>query len=109
MSILDVKKLNEPISKKSLEDDGWVSSFCLRDYTPVIKSWRKKYITEMPNIGKFEGGWRSWYVHIFKTGRKWQVVVPFLETETPIFVNTMHDLNIAVWKIFNDLGYEFVR
>lgn len=104
MSVLDVEKLNEPISRKTLEDDGWSPSRSIRDYT-LIKSWRKKYITKLPDMGEYK---RGWYVHVFKTKRKWQVMVSFLETEMPIFVDTMQDLNIAIWKIFNDSGHELI-
>lgn len=99
MSVLDVEKLNEPISRKSLEDDGWVP-LTIQDYT---LSWRKKYIT------KILGGWRSWYVFVFKTEYKWCVIVSYLETENPIFVDTMQDLNMTIWKIFNDSGHELIR
>lgn len=102
MSVLDVEKLNESISKKSLEDDGWVPFRSIRD-SSLVKSWKKKYIT------KILGGWRSWYVFVFKTEYKWQVMVSFLETEIPIFVDTMQDLNMAIWKIFNDSGHELIR
>lgn len=105
MSILDAEKLNEPISRKSLEDDGWTLSRSIHDYN-LIKSWRKKYITKLPDMGEYK---RGWYVYVFKTERKWQVMVSFLETKTPIFVDTMHDLNMAIWKIFNDSGYELIR
>lgn len=103
MSIFDIEKLNEPISKKTLEDDCWSPSRAIRDYN-IIKTWEKKYITKLPNSGECKGGW---YVHVFKTKRKWQVMATFLET--PIFVDTMQDLNIAIWKIFNDFGYELIR
>ena len=93
------------ISKKTLEDDGWSPSRSIRDYT-LIKSWRKSYITKLPDMGEYK---RGWYVYVFKTKHKWQVMVSFLETETPIFVDTMQDLNIAIWKIFNDSGYELIR
>lgn len=105
MSVLDVEKLNEPISKKILEDDGWEPSRSIRDYN-LIKSWRKKYITKLPDMGEYK---RGWYVYVFKTKHKWQVMVSFLETEAPIFIDTMQDLNIAIWKIFNDSGYELIR
>ena len=107
MSVLDIEKLNEPISKKSLEDDGWVPCRSISDYS-LIKAWKKKYITKLPDIGEYNGGWKGWYVFVFKTKHKWQVMVSYLETETPIFVDTMHDLNITIWKIFNDSGHELI-
>lgn len=64
MGVLDVEKLNEPISKKTLEDDGWVPFRSIQDYS-LVKAWKKKYTT------KLLGGWSGWYVFVFKTKHKW--------------------------------------